>query len=47
MKNLVVNVRILDADPGEGVEMKVSLFYIAKEGPPLIGAKLQLNANVF
>src|SRR5262245_20762915 len=45
MKNLMVDVRILDADPGERIEMKVALFDVAKEGAPFIGSDLQLNAN--
>ena len=45
MKNLMVDVRILDADPSERVEMKVALFNVAKEGAPFIGSDLQLNAD--
>ena len=46
MKNLIIDVRILDADPGEGVEMKVAFFDVAKEGAPFIGADFQLNADM-
>src|SRR4030095_4957130 len=45
MKNLMVDVRILDADPSERVEMKVALFNVAKKGAPFIGSDLQLDAD--
>ena len=45
MKNLMVDVRILDADPSERVEMKVALFNVAKESAPFVGADFQLNAD--
>src|SRR4029453_3100246 len=45
MKNLIVDVRILDADPSERVEMKVALFKLAKKGVPFIGSDLQFNAD--
>src|SRR5215470_10403358 len=45
MKNLIVDVRILDADPGERIEMKVALLNVAKEGAPFVGSDFQLDAN--
>src|SRR5262245_20424917 len=45
MKNLMVDVWILDADPGERIEMKVALLDVAKEGAPFVGSDFQLDAN--
>src|SRR5215813_14288032 len=45
MKNLIVDVRILDADPGERIEMKVALLNVAKEGAPFVGSDFQLDTN--
>src|SRR5262249_16064268 len=45
MKNLMVDVRILDADPGERIEVKVALFDHANACAPFICSDLQLDAN--
>src|SRR5262245_40680617 len=45
MKNLIIDIVILNADPGKRIEMKVALLNVAEESAPFVGADLQLNAD--
>src|SRR4029434_10838231 len=45
MKDLIINVRILNAHPGKRIEMKVALLNVAEESAPFVGADLQVDAD--
>ena len=43
MKDLIKDIRVHDADPGEGVKMEIAFFDVAVEGAPFVSTDFQLN----
>ena len=46
MKEVVVDVRIRNADPRQGIDLKVPLPDVGEEGPPFIGTYPHLDSNL-
>ena len=45
MKDLIIDIRILNAHPGKRIEMKVAFFDVAEESAPFVGADLEVDAD--